>query len=90
MKTIYKYRLDMTDFQQVSLPKGAEILCVQSQHNIPNLWALVDTEQRREMRQFEIFGTGHEVKEDMGIDRKYIGTFQLNDGNLVFHVFERL
>jgi hypothetical protein len=34
-------------------------------------------------------GTGHPVPVGMGVDRKYISTYQLSGGSLVFHVFER-
>ena len=33
-----------------------------------------------------IFGTGHELDVDVGA---YLGTFQLDGGNLVFHAFGR-
>jgi len=39
-------------------------------------------------RAFEIFGTGHNVPENG--NRKYIGTYQLMGGGLVFHCFELL
>ena len=32
-----------------------------------------------------IYGTGHKVKDNPG---KYINTFQVSNGNLVFHVFD--
>lgn len=38
------------------------------------------------MRHFRIKGTGH-AADDIG---DYIGTFQLNGGSLVFHLFEAL
>lgn len=36
--------------------------------------------------KIEIFGTGHPF--DAATQRKYIGTYQLFEGDLVFHVFE--
>lgn len=72
------------------MPKGAEILTVQTQNETPCIWALVNPENEKETRYFEIFGTGHNVPVDMGIERKYINTFQLEGGRLVFHLFERL
>lgn len=88
-QVIWKFPLKTTDAQKLSLPKGAEILCVQTQFNEPCLWALVE-EGNTEFRVFETFGTGHPVHCDMGVDRKYIGTYQLDGGSLVFHVFERI
>ena len=89
-KKIYKYDLDVTDVQHIQLPAGSEILTVQTQFDIPRLWALVDpNESDTEERTIEMFGTGHDIHCDMGIDRKYIATFQIRAGNLVFHAFER-
>ncbi len=85
-KTIYKYPLVVTDFQTVSLPVDAEILTVQTQGGNPCMWALVDpTQTEKEGRNIAIFGTGHPVNCDV---IRYISTFQLYDGELVFHVFE--
>ena len=89
-QSIYKYQLEVTDKQNIELPKGAEILTVQTHYGIVCIWALVDKEAEKEYRSFEIFGTGHNIPVDMGVERKYIGTFQLNDGALVFHLFERI
>ncbi len=89
MKTIHKYPLAVTDFQEVILPVEAEILTVQSQGENPYMWVLVDLDKvRKETRFIEIFGTGHSINCDMGVSRNYISTFQLYDGELVFHVFE--
>jgi hypothetical protein len=41
-----------------------------------------------EERMFEIFGTGSPIQYDIGTDRKYIGTYQLYGGDLVYHLFE--
>lgn len=90
-KTIYKYPLLVTDFQEVLMPIGAEILTIQTQDENACLWALVDpNELVVEYRNIEIYGTGHPIYCDMGISRKYISTFQLQGGKLVFHSFERI
>lgn len=84
--TIYKYPLDTKDTNILELPKGAQILTVQTQNNIPCIWALVnDKETEKESRFINTFGTGHPIDSS---PRKYIGTYQLHNGALVFHVFE--
>jgi hypothetical protein len=90
MKTIYKYELKMKDFQHLLLPAEAEILTVQAQGNTPCIWAKVNTESPLEERCFEMFGTGINIPSGMGVSRKYINSFQLFGGSLVFHLFERL
>ena len=87
-KTIWKYPLEIEDNQSVELPIDAEILTVQTVKDKPYLWALVNPDGKTETRFIEIFGTGHPVGYDMGISRKYISTFQLAEGRLIFHVFE--
>jgi len=91
IKTIYKYDIPPVDSCKVSMPVGAEILTIQAQKDRPCIWALVDPkEEKRDVRVFEVYGTGHSMRCDMGIDRNYIGTYQLREGDLVFHLFERL
>lgn len=89
-KTIWKFELETTDNQKIQMPVGAEILTVQTQNETPCLWALVDPNEAKEDRFIEIFGTGHPIGYDMDVDvdRKYISTYQLHGGSLVFHVFE--
>lgn len=86
-KVIYKYELKKVGLQDIHMPMGAEILCVQTVHDIPFLWALVDPEQIEMSRSIEIYGTGHIM--DAKIHRKYIGTFQQLNGAFIWHVFER-
>jgi len=84
-KAIWKYPLE-PDQASIYLPVGAEILCVQVQGSEPCLWALVDpATSDKETRHIGIYGTGHRIEGDPG---RYIGTFQLNGGTLVFHVFD--
>lgn len=67
------------------MPIGAELLTVQMQGNQPCLWALVNPDCGPEKRAISIFGTGHRVNESTG---KYLGTFQVSGGALIFHAFE--
>lgn len=87
-KQIWKFELHNTDRQEVEMPISSEILTIKTQRGTPCLWALVNPSAEKEVRIFEVFGTGHDVYYDMGISRNYINTYQLNGGGLVFHVFE--
>ena len=87
MKAIWKYPI-VTDSQRLAMPRGAEFLTVQRQGDLVCLWAIVDDSRLLEKRVIEVFGTGNPMPSDMGIERKYIGTFQ--QGPLVWHVFERI
>jgi hypothetical protein len=88
-KQIWKFAINANRFA-VEMPKNAEILTVQVQNETPCIWALVNPESPKELRHFEFYGTGHDIHCDMGIERKYINTFQLDGGALVFHLFERV
>ena len=86
MKTIYKYTLsELHQYQIVLMPKGAEILCAKEQGNNIFIWAIVDTSNENEARNFRIYGTGNEVSNE---HIRYIGTAKINGGNLIFHIFE--
>lgn len=92
MKSIWKFELPFKEMAEVQMPEDAEILTVQvdEKTNRPCIWAMVYTENETESRYIELIGTGGEAPADMGIDRKYIGTFQISEGEFVGHVFERL
>jgi hypothetical protein len=96
MKTIWKYStLPDNEFQEkftLKMPKGAEILTVQidQKDNTPSIWVMVETDAPMEERYFELYGTGHEIYVDMGIERKYLGTYQYQRGAFVGHIFERI
>ena len=85
MHTIYKYKLE-PNFGTLEMPQGAQVLTVQMQGGTPCLWARVDTERALERRSFDVYGTGHEVPDDPRL--VYVSTFQMDNGALVWHVFE--
>jgi len=89
-KQIVEHVLTVDTKVNLTLPKGAEVLSVMVHLNKPVLNVLVDVDQDyKETRIFEVFKTGHVVGYDMGVERKYIGTVQINNGDYVAHVFER-
>lgn len=86
-KEIWKFNIGPGQGPTV-MPKGAQILCVQNQREKACIWALIDpNETEEEKRYFWIIGTGHGFAYDED-KHVYIGTFQLDGGLLVYHVFE--
>ncbi len=85
---IWKWPLEVTDLQQVQMPRGAKVLSVQMQYGRPKVWALVDEREPQEPRSFATFGTGNPLPPD-GHYGRFLGTYQFHGGNLVFHVFEQ-
>lgn len=85
-QTIWKFPFQINHSVSIRMPRYSKILCVQVQNNIPCLWVLVEKHYDEVDRLFRIVGTG-EIYDDKGIGN-YIGTFQLNDGEFVFHLFD--
>lgn len=67
-----------------SMPKGAEVLTVQTQNAIPCLWAVVDPDAPLGNREFEIRATGEKFEKNSD---RYVGTYQ-EDSLDTWHVFE--
>lgn len=84
-KQVHKYTLPIEDWCTIQMPCDAEVLCVQVQHGVPRIWARVSPNAPMQPRHFRVAGTGHDLGSNVG---RYIGTFQLEWGQLVFHVFE--
>lgn len=86
MKTIWKYDLAICTKQVIDMPFGAEVMTVQNQNEKACIWVMVNSDNTIKVpRTFFIHGTGHTIPNDPG---RYIGTFQVHKGTLVFHVFE--
>jgi hypothetical protein len=69
------------------MPKHAKVLCVQNQFALTCIWAIVDPTAEIEQRNFRWFGTGHPMPES---PLHYVGTVQINGGELIFHLFQEL
>jgi len=83
-EVVWKYILTEVE-NDIEMPAGAQVLTVAEQHNEICLWAKVNPERERVKRTFQVVGTGHA---ELKGDEAYFGSAQLNNGNLVFHVFE--
>jgi len=83
-ETIWKFPILVCDEQEIEMPQFSQVLTVQMQDGQPCLWAFVDPERPMRKRKIRVFGTGHTI-ESCG---RYISTFQMQGGALVFHVFE--
>ena len=90
-KQIWKYELPLR-FTCVSMSEGSIIRHVDSQNGIICLWVEVElgTNKKHITRTFEIFGTGHAIPCDVGIERSFIGTVKIDGEKFMFHVYERI
>ena len=90
MLTVFKYSVELNDYFTLNLPLRTKILNVDIQYNEFVLWALVNPEHLvTEQRRFRLAGTGHPIVEE-ATHLEYINTFKMQDGALIFHVFEIL
>jgi hypothetical protein len=83
--TIWKFPLAIADNNVIEMPLGAEPLYVDVQNGQPYLWARVDALAAKRKYRFLTYGTGHSI--DTYNTGKYLGSYQLQGGALVFHVF---
>lgn len=85
MKTIWKFKLEITDKQTLTVPSYFMPLHVGFQGNELFVWAMVDTESLKKEKSFFIYGTGHSLPEKAGL---HIGTTFSPNGIFVWHIFE--
>ena len=84
LNSIWKYPVK----EAVEMVKGARVLTVQIQREIPCIWAVVNPDEKEtETHHFVIIGTGHK-NEDIN-NLTYIGTVHQLNGVLIWHVFEK-
>lgn len=95
METIWKFPIKIQDEQLVEMPKRSIILTVQIQGPEPYIWAIVNDDAKIINRKIRLAGTGTELPNVMAHARAYhtnarayIGTIQLIEGNLIYHVFD--
>ena len=86
MKAIWKYSIPIEGEFTINMPEGAVPLCVQVQDNVPCIWVLVRPGPQVDCRRFRLHGTGRPL-DDVGLGR-YVGTFQMGSGALVWHLFD--
>jgi hypothetical protein len=84
MKRIFKYKLHITDRQELQLPVKADIIKCAYVNSDLYIWAIIEDQHDTESIDFSVYGTGDPLPDNPGI---YIDTVILHEGRLVFHVF---
>lgn len=83
MAKIFKYQIHLPE-TEIEIPDNSAPLCVQMQNGQPHVWIIHhDLEAPKKTIKFTVIGTGHEFKPQGA----YLGTFQVYEGSLIFHVF---
>lgn len=85
-RRVYKWELEITDRQQLSLPRDCKILHVAQQGRELMVWGIVDIELSDDTIpvDFYIVGTGNPVPDQA---EEFIGTALWDGGVLIWHVF---
>lgn len=83
MRTIYKYPLEITDHQEISIHAGAELLDIQVQNGSIYLWCMVNPNQSMRKYYFRVLGTGQPIESEFNVP--YLATVQT--GRFVWHIF---
>lgn len=96
-QTIWKFPLEITTEQTITIPAGFTPLhvAVQEPGSVPCLWCLVYPQQPNIKQKILTYGTGESLPEittnDGGYSGEltdhYIGTYMMNGGAFVAHVF---
>lgn len=88
MRVIWKTELAAAQVQVIDVPRGAEMLCAREQNEAVCVWYRCDPDEAREKRQIIVCGTGHGAPPEQS--GRYLGSAHLQEGALVFHVFEKI
>jgi len=82
---IFKYPVQPIGYFELELPRGAKVLTVQLQFGNPQMWVSLNPDAKKEKRLFITVATGQRITEK---NLTYIGTFQIMNGTLIWHLFE--
>ena len=93
MNRILKYSLKITDIQTIKIPLQHgmslkdSVLKIDIQREHPFMWVMVEDENKPVECKIFIRGTGHSCDSIFTKPDTYLGSFQLQDGRFVMHVF---
>lgn len=79
-KAIWKFPMGMATTHE--MPEGAEFLHLAKQGEEVCAWFLLVPENKKEVRKFRLYGTGHEIP----MSERYLGT--VHSPLFVWHLFE--
>lgn len=88
MRKIFKYQLEIVDYQIIDIKRPAISLSVAEQYDGIVMYAMVDDNEESIPIDVRMIGTGHPIKDDID-SYKFLGTVKLARGELMFHVFTR-
>lgn len=87
---IFKYPVTIGTPFSLMMPLWAKPICVQIDQKTgqPAMWVHVNEMNKLSLREFRVYGTGLEMYQPKDADLKYVGTFQMDEGQFVGHLYE--
>ena len=82
MRTVWKFTLELVDYQVVAMPDGARIIHCADQMGALCIWAEVDTDAPMVSRTVAVVGTGHRL-----VGGHHVGSVMQREGLLVWHIY---
>lgn len=83
--TVFKFDLTLETHQNIKIPRDHQILSIQTQRGKPRMWVRVNPESEPTTVALHTVCTGCPFAFDVS---KFLGTYQVQSGDLVFHVFQ--
>ncbi|MBT2759901.1 hypothetical protein [Paenibacillus sp. ISL-20] len=84
--SVWKYTLEVDESQDIDMPKGSEIISVETQGESIVIYALVRPQEEKDTYRVLVYGTGHDIHLNV-TEYKFLGTAKFGNGELMFHVF---
>ncbi len=88
-RVIWKFPLPDDDTFTLDIPVKAWVLHVAVQAGIPTMWCMVNPQAKKAQVEFLRLGTGRVISKELVNECIYLGTFQLLEGYLVWHLFAK-
>jgi hypothetical protein len=87
MLTVYKYIVPLEDAPKIEMPSDAKVLSFGVQNEELFIWAMVETGNLSEWKEFVLLTTGSEAQAASGLE--FVGTAMLRSGSFVVHLFQK-
>lgn len=85
---IWKYEIPVAGEFSLEIPISYQFLHVDTQRGVPMLWVMVDPEAPKRPINFFVAATGQSLPVGVGLMGVHVGTFQVENETLVFHLFK--
>jgi hypothetical protein len=87
MYSVWEFSIEAEECQVLEIPLDAKLLSTETKGDDIVVYALVNTEQtQKEYKDVRVYRTGDKIS-DVITEYNFLGTANLYNGSLMFHVF---